>query len=67
MNPESFQQIVVGFASTYKGLRLYPAQHPTIRTQLENLLQRLTSHLVQQEMLKMGLLCTAAGPHRHRP
>ncbi len=56
MNPESFQQIVVGFTSAYKGLRLYPAQHPSIRSQLEKLLQRLIAHLEQREMLKMGLL-----------
>ncbi len=56
MNPDSFQQIVVGFTSAYKGLRLYPAQHPTIRNQLEKLLLRLTAHLEQREMLKMGLL-----------
>jgi putative nucleotidyltransferase with HDIG domain len=56
MNPELFQQIVIGFTSTYKGLHLYPAQHPTIRIQLEKLLLRLTTHLEQREMLKMGLL-----------
>lgn len=56
MNPESFQQIVVALIGTYKGLRLYPAQHPSIRTQLNNLLQRLTAHLEQREMLKVGLL-----------
>ena len=56
MNPEFFQQIVTGFTSAYKGLHLYPAQHPTIRSQLEKLLLRLTSHLEQREMLKVGLL-----------
>ncbi len=56
MNPELFQQIVTSFISAYKGLHLYPAQHPTIRNQLENLLLRLTTHLEQREMLKMGLL-----------
>lgn len=56
MNPELFHQIVTGFTSAYKGLRLYPAQHPTIRSQLEKLLLRLSTHLEQREMLKMGLL-----------
>ncbi len=56
MNPESFQQIVTGFTSAYKGLHLYPAQHPTIRNQLKKLLLLLTTHLEQREMLKMGLL-----------
>ncbi len=56
MNPEFFQQIVTSFTSAYKGLHLYPAQHPTIRNQLKKLLLRLTSHLEQREMLKMGLL-----------
>lgn len=56
MNPEFFQQIVAGFTSAYKGLHLYPAQHPTIRNQLEKLLLRLTAHLEQREMLKIGLL-----------
>lgn len=56
MNPELFQLIVIGFTSAYKGLQLYPAQHPTIRSQLEILLLRLTTHLEQREMLKMGLL-----------
>ena len=56
MTPESFQQIIAGFTGAYKGLRLYPAQHPTIRRQLENLLHNLTTHLEQRQMLKMGLL-----------
>ncbi|MEZ4484920.1 MAG: HD domain-containing protein [Syntrophotaleaceae bacterium] len=56
MSPESFQQIVVALTGTYKGLRLYPAQHPTIRTQLDNLMHRLAVHLEQREMLKLGLL-----------
>ncbi len=56
MNPEFFQQIVTSLTSAYKGLHLYPAQHPTIRNELKKLLLRLTSHLEQREMLKMGLL-----------
>ena len=56
MNPDFFQQIVTSFTSAYKGLNLYPTRHPTIRNQLEKLLLRLTAHLEQREMLKMGLL-----------
>lgn len=56
MNPDPFQQIIAGFVGAHKGLRLYPAQHPTIRRQLESLLHCLSAHLEQREMLKMGLL-----------
>ncbi len=56
MNDESFQQMIAGFIGAYKGLRLYPAHHPSIRGQVEKLRQQLDAHFNQRAMLKIGLL-----------
>jgi HD-GYP domain-containing protein (c-di-GMP phosphodiesterase class II) len=56
MNPTLLKQIVMGFAGAFKGLRLYPPDHPSVRNQMQNLLQRLHAALQDRETLKMGIL-----------
>jgi putative nucleotidyltransferase with HDIG domain len=56
MSLDLLKQIVMGLAGAFKGLRLYPPDHPSVRNQVQNLLQRLQSVLLNRDQLKMGLL-----------
>jgi HD-GYP domain-containing protein (c-di-GMP phosphodiesterase class II) len=56
MSPEPLKQIVMGLAGAFKGLRLYPPDHPSVRNQMQNLLQRLQAVLLNRQSLKIGLL-----------
>jgi HD-GYP domain-containing protein (c-di-GMP phosphodiesterase class II) len=56
MSLDLLKQIVMGFAGAFKGLRLYPPDHPSVRNQVQNLLQRLQKVLLSRDQIKMGLL-----------
>ncbi len=56
MSLDLLKQIVMGLAGAFKGLRLYPPDHPSVRNQMQNLLQRLQAALQSRDQLKMGLL-----------
>ncbi|MEZ4598500.1 MAG: HD domain-containing protein [Syntrophotaleaceae bacterium] len=51
-----FRQIVMSMSGAYKGLRLYPAEHPSVLRQVHTLLERLNTALHLKDNLKMGLL-----------
>jgi len=56
MNQELPKQIVQGLAGATKGLRLYPANHPANRHQMEMLVDRLFTLLRSQDTVRMGML-----------
>jgi putative nucleotidyltransferase with HDIG domain len=56
MRLELYKQIVMGLAGAFKGLRLYPPDHPSVRRQVETLEQRFNTALFQQDILRMGIL-----------
>ena len=56
MDQELPRQIVQSFAGAFKGLRLYPLQHPAIARQVQTLLTGLLTLLQGREEVRMGLL-----------
>lgn len=46
----------MGLTGAFKGLRLYPADHPSVMRQVQGLLQRFETVLQQQKILKIGIL-----------
>lgn len=56
IDPELSRQIVQGFAGAFKGLRLYPLQHPAIERQIGSLLTAILSVLQDRREIRMGLL-----------
>jgi len=56
MDPETLKQVVLAFSAAYKGLRLYPLQHPAIEKQVQNLFASLTSLFRQKKTVRIGLL-----------
>jgi len=55
MLPDQLKKIIYGFSGTYKGLRLYPAAHPAIKKQAQNLEQDFLVLFREKQRLKMGL------------
>jgi putative nucleotidyltransferase with HDIG domain len=56
MSLDLLKQIVMSLAGAFKGLRLYPPDHPSVRNQIQILLQRLQTVLLNRDQIKMGLL-----------
>jgi HD-GYP domain-containing protein (c-di-GMP phosphodiesterase class II) len=56
MNPELPKQLVQGFAGVYKGLRLYPLQHPAVERQVQGLVTALAPLFRLGPTVRMGLL-----------
>ncbi len=56
MNPELCKQVIQGLGGAYKGLRLYPVQHPAIERQLQHLLKALMALLPGKKQVNLGLL-----------
>ncbi|OHB31449.1 MAG: hypothetical protein A2X84_11795 [Desulfuromonadaceae bacterium GWC2_58_13] len=56
MRPDQLKKIIYGISGTYKGLRLYPAAHPAIMKQAQNLEQDFLVLFRIKPQLKMGLL-----------
>ncbi len=56
MDPECVRQVPQSFASAFKGLRLYPLQHPAIKRQLQTLQTALLTLAQETGEVSMGLL-----------
>ncbi len=56
MSPDQLKKIIYGISGAYKGLRLYPAAHPAIKKQAENLMQDFQVLFREKKQLKIGLL-----------
>jgi len=56
MDQEIFRQVILAFSGAFKGLRLYPLQHPAIEKQIQNLLSALTTLYRNTKVVKVGLL-----------
>ncbi len=56
MSPDQLKKIIYGISGAYKGLRLYPAAHPAIKKQAQNLEQDFLVLFREKQQLKMGLL-----------
>ncbi len=56
MDPELGKQVVQALAGAYKGLRLYPLQHPALERQLEGLMNSLLPLFGEDQPVRMGLL-----------
>jgi putative nucleotidyltransferase with HDIG domain len=56
MSADLFKQIVMNLAGASKGLRLYPAEHPSVIRQVQTLVERFGTALLQKDGLKLGIL-----------
>lgn len=56
MDQETAKQIVQSFAGAFKGLRLYPLQHPAIERHVQGLLTGLLSSCRDRDEITIGLL-----------
>jgi len=56
MDPETLRQVILAFSGAFKGLRLYPLQHPAIEKQVQSLLAILTTLFRKTKVVKVGLL-----------
>jgi len=56
MDPERCKKVVQALAGAFKGLRLYPLQHPAITRQIESLHTDFLALLGSRDTVRMGLL-----------
>ena len=56
MDPEQPKLIVQSLVGAYKGLRLYPLEHPEIHRQMEQLVGHIFSMLQARSTMRIGLL-----------
>ncbi len=56
MHLDQLKKIIYGISGAYKGLQLYPAAHPAIKKQAQNLVQDFQILFREKPRLKMGLL-----------
>jgi len=56
MDSEIPRQVIQAFSGAFKGLRLYPLQHPANEKQVQNLLAALTALFRKTKVVKVGLL-----------
>ncbi|HKI51959.1 MAG TPA: HD domain-containing phosphohydrolase [Geothermobacteraceae bacterium] len=56
MDPEHSKQVIQALIGAYKGLRLYPLQHPEIQRQMERLVHNIFSMLHSLSTIRIGLL-----------
>lgn len=56
MDQELVKQVTQSFAGAFKGLRLYPLQHPAVERQVQSLLTALLALGQAGEEIRMGLL-----------
>jgi len=56
MEPEQPKVVVQSLVSAFKGLRLYPLEHPSIRRQMEHLIGNVFAMLRTRDPIRIGLL-----------
>lgn len=56
MDPEQPKQVVQSLVGAYKGLRLYPLEHPEIQRQMEQLVGQIFGMMRTSNTLRIGLL-----------
>lgn len=50
------KQVVQALVGAYKGLRLYPLEHPAIQRQMGSLVENIFAMLHQQDVIRIGVL-----------
>jgi putative nucleotidyltransferase with HDIG domain len=56
MDPDQPKIVVQALIGAYKGLRLYPMQHPAIQRQMEHLVNNIFAMLRDRNTIRLGLL-----------
>jgi putative nucleotidyltransferase with HDIG domain len=56
MDPEQPKQVVQSLVGAYKGLRLYPLEHPEIQRQMEQLVGQIFGMMRTSNTIRIGLL-----------
>jgi len=53
---DPLRQIILNFSGAYKGMKLYPPQHPAVKRQVQELWQELDRQLRDRKSIKLGIM-----------